>query len=338
MKSYKLFAFYFSLSFVLLFSWMGLSRGESVGKEAYFEEAQPEIAVVRIPNVPKARKTEMLPADVQPDPIGAPSEPAVVVTAEISPEVSETSEASAPETETPISEIPEAPTGVTQAADSEISPSESDDALASAPEKISMNVLATNIPSSSLIKDYKTILASGKLESMVTPITLELVDDRVEPRGKMTSELVSLVVPLASPSESVKVFSHELGHVVDIKFLKPGIVFGDPSEKFYDISWVDMATKKPGMALKDFVSGYAMTNKYEDFGESFTYYLFHNNDFAKRAKQSKILQAKYRFFQKYVFPNQEFVGTGFELDPIPKYSWDTTKIPVALNKYLFYIK
>lgn len=92
------------------------------------------------------------------------------------------------------------------------------------------------------------------------------------------------------------------------------------------------------MGLQDFVSGYAMTNKYEDFGESFTFFLFHNDEFAKRAKQSKTLQAKYTFFQKYVFPNKEFVGTGFELDRIPKYNWDSTKIPIATNKYLFYIK
>ncbi len=210
--------------------------------------------------------------------------------------------------------------------------------LPSAPEKITMNVLAANIPSGSLVKDYTALLTSPKLESLVTPITVDLVDDRVEPRGNMTMEAVSLVVPLATESESLKVFAHELGHVVDLQFLVPGKILSDPSDSFYEISWVDMTTKKPKMALSDFVSGYAMTNKYEDFGESFNYYLFHNSDFAKRAKLSKSLQAKYAFFQKKVFLSQEFIGTGFEMDPIPKYTWDTTKIPIALNKYLFYIK
>lgn len=210
--------------------------------------------------------------------------------------------------------------------------------LASAPEKIVLNVLTSTTPARVLIANYKALLASPKFESKVTPITLELVDDRTEPRGRMTTEMISLVVPLATPSESFKVFAHELGHVVDIQYLKPGTFSSDDSEKYYNISWLDVSTKKPKMGLKDFVSGYAMTNKYEDFGESFNYYLFHNNDFAKRAKSSVVLQNKYNFFKKYVFPKQEFIGTGFELDPIPVYNWDTTKIPIALNKYLFYIK
>lgn len=210
--------------------------------------------------------------------------------------------------------------------------------LASAPEKLVMRILTQNSPAASLLSTYKALVASKKLEPKVTPVSLELVDNRTEPRGKMTSDLVSLVVPLTSQSESLKVFAHELGHVVDIRYLTAGRFTADPSEKFYDLSWLDMSTKKSGMALADFVSGYAMTNKYEDFAESFDYYLFHNNDFAKRARDSNTLRAKYEFFQKYVFQDQEFMGTGFEMDPIPKYSWDTTKIPVALNKYLFYIK
>lgn len=210
--------------------------------------------------------------------------------------------------------------------------------LTSAPEKFVMRILTQRSPADSLLASYKAFMTSKKFESKVTPISLELVDDRIEPRGKMTSELVSLVVPLASQSESVKVFAHELGHVVDIRYLTAGKFTRDPSEKFYELSWIDMSTKKSGMALADFVSGYAMTNKYEDFAESFDYYLFHNNDFAKRARNSNVLRAKYEFFQKYVFENREFVGTGFEMDPLPAYHWDTTKIPVALNKYLFYIK
>ena len=39
------------------------------------------------------------------------------------------------------------------------------------------------------------------------------------------------------------------------------------------------------MEVKDFVSWYAMTNKYEDFAESFTYYILHNKDFLNKTKK-----------------------------------------------------
>ena len=38
---------------------------------------------------------------------------------------------------------------------------------------------------------------------------------------------------------------------------------------FYQLSWIDINIMKAGLNTKDFVSGYAMTNKYEDFAESF---------------------------------------------------------------------
>ncbi|MDD2745054.1 MAG: hypothetical protein PHU93_00815 [Candidatus Gracilibacteria bacterium] len=282
---------------------MNLSKGEITTQGVHIEESHIEakpapVVIVRTPNTQRIAKA-----------------PVVEIT---SPEISDT------------------PHILQESSSSKTI--DSSESLASAPEKIVMKVLTSTTPARVLIANYKALLASPKFESKVTPITLELVDDRTEPRGRMTTEMISLVVPLATPSESFKVFAHELGHVVDIQYLKPGRFSSDDSDKYYDISWLDVSTKKPKMGLKDFVSGYAMTNKYEDFGESFNYYLFHNNDFAKRAKSSVVLQNKYNFFKKYVFPKQEFIGTGFELDPIPVYNWDTTKIPIALNKYLFYIK
>lgn len=210
--------------------------------------------------------------------------------------------------------------------------------LASAPEKLTFRILTEQPVNDELLQQFRSIVSSQKFESKVTPVTLELVDNRTEPRGKMTREYVSLVVPLASPSENIKVLVHELGHVVDIHFLKSGVFESDPSQAFYEYSWVDMSTKKEGVRIEDFVSGYAMTNKYEDFAESFTYFVFHNEDFVVRAKSNPLLAKKYAFFRKYVFPENEFEGTKFGSAPLPLYTWDTTKIPVALNKYLFYIK
>jgi hypothetical protein len=183
MVSYKLFIFYFSFSFVLLFSWMDLSRGDAVATIRDFDESRP------IANIQKHSHSQ--------DPIKSDTQS------------TDASSSSFKDTSEPSSQVPSASI-----------PSSSADSLTSAPEKVVMEILATNPPPEPLIQAYDSILSSPKLEHLITPVRLELVDDRLEPRGKMTTELVSLVVPLASVSESVKVLLHELAHVVDIQYLK----------------------------------------------------------------------------------------------------------------------
>lgn len=90
--------------------------------------------------------------------------------------------------------------------------------------------------------------------------------------------------------------------------------------------------------MGDFVSGYALSNKYEDFAESFSFYVFHNDIFRDRALKNVSLQKKYDFFKTYVFDHEEFVGTSFGREWLKSYNWDTTRIPVDMKKYLYYIK
>jgi hypothetical protein len=54
-----------------------------------------------------------------------------------------------------------------------------------------------------------------------------------------------------------------------------------------------------------------MTNKYEDFAETFTYFVMYNQDFLTKSQDSDILAQKYNFFSEYVFPDNSFVGTSF---------------------------
>jgi hypothetical protein len=46
-----------------------------------------------------------------------------------------------------------------------------------------------------------------------------------------------------------------------------------------------------------------MTNKYEDFAESLTYYIVSNKDFLEKSEKSEILQEKYNFFANNLFSN-----------------------------------
>lgn len=92
------------------------------------------------------------------------------------------------------------------------------------------------------------------------------------------------------------------------------------------------------MKMGDFVSGYALSNKYEDFAESFSFYVFHNDTFQERASKNTSLRKKYDFFKTYVFDQEEFIGTSFGDAVLKSYNWDTTRIPVDIKKYLYYIK
>lgn len=92
------------------------------------------------------------------------------------------------------------------------------------------------------------------------------------------------------------------------------------------------------MKSNDFVTGYAATNQYEDFAESFIVYMFHNEQFAALGLKNEILRKKYLFFRDYVFPDGSFEGTDFTVGEIPGYSWDSTKISFSLKKYLYFIR
>ena len=90
--------------------------------------------------------------------------------------------------------------------------------------------------------------------------------------------------------------------------------------------------------MSSFITGYAATNQYEDFAESFTMYIFHNRTFEDRALANESIRRKYLFFQTVVFPNGYFVDTEFALGKVPAYNWDSTKIPISLQKYLYFLR
>ncbi len=188
-----------------------------------------------------------------------------------------------------------------------------------------------------IVDRLKEVIESSYFEKKVTPLNLVLDTERQEPRGQVMGNKLILSTAIKGNSEQIKVFVHELGHIIDIFYLKKGLL-ADPSDVFYNISWESFNTKKKGQKITNFVSGYALSNKYEDFAESFSFYVFHNEDFARRAKNDAILQSKYDFFGRYVFDRDSFVGTSFGVSALKNYNWDTTKIQIDTKKYLYYIK
>ena len=158
-------------------------------------------------------------------------------------------------------------------------------------------------------------------------------------RWKMAEEKIKLFwIYEMWQQEFLSVAIHEFWHFLDLYFLKKS-VNKDISDYFYDISWDSITVIKAWQEQKDFVSGYSMTNKYEDFAETFTYYVLHNLDFREKAKLSDVLLDKYIFFEKYLFRNDEFKTDSFKITTeVKDYYRDITKVWFSLENFLQYLK
>lgn len=186
-------------------------------------------------------------------------------------------------------------------------------------------------------KLIEEILSTDTMNFGYSALEIILDTHQKEPRWRFQGKVITLASGVKSDGEFMKLLTHEVGHYVDIYTLFSSGE-QDISDDFYSISWSDKTTKKAGEWLSSFVSWYAATNKYEDFAESFTFYVFHNEDFSARALSNESLRQKYLFFRENVFASWMFVGTDFRTSTIPNYLWDTTKIPISLKKYLYSLR
>lgn len=159
-----------------------------------------------------------------------------------------------------------------------------------------------------------------------------------EPRAQIKWREINISATILNDWEFFKLFIHELGHFLDLYILRASKNQADPSNDFYKISWQSTLVKHPNSSILDFVSGYAVSNKYEDFAESFVYYIFHNDNFYEKAMKNDILRQKYLFFADYVFVKWEFQWTSFSTVSEPNYLWDTTRISINLQNFLLFLK
>lgn len=200
-------------------------------------------------------------------------------------------------------------------------------------------ILEKYMRSNSGVLAIQDILVSDLLTQLKPDFFLSLYKKKDQIRGRFVDNTIELYgVGMSTPEELVGVFVHELGHYIDIEYFDKK-VFYDISEDFYKISWDGLRVLKPGSIGKDFVSGYAMTNKYEDFAESFIYYVLYNEDFVIKALDNKVLAQKYLFFSTNLFSHREFQNTNFRIEWERKsYYWDITKIWFSLQNFLQYLK
>ncbi len=166
-------------------------------------------------------------------------------------------------------------------------------------------------------------------------------DQRAD-RGQSTSSTILLRGGMPR-DETIAVMIHECGHIVDLGAYKGTSSAGtsefpdgptptynnDTSLIFYHISWQNPWKRKMEAAEEDFVSGYAMSDPWEDVAESIVYYALHEDIFRKRAESNEALMKKLEWVETYVF-DEEFEALSSEIED-GDVVWDITKLPHSLS-------
>lgn len=186
-------------------------------------------------------------------------------------------------------------------------------------------------------KMFDTFFFSLPINEKIKVVQIYFFKEDFWVRWRLKDKKISLYgIYLQKPKEALSVWIHEFWHFYDIYILMKW-VFKDLSYDFYNISWNERNILKNGSKNFDFVSGYAMSNMYEDFAESFNFYILHNKEFQRRAKKSEKLQKKYDFIRKYIFIKWEFQDWDYELPIGEEYIWDTTKQDYNFEKFKVYL-
>ncbi len=139
-------------------------------------------------------------------------------------------------------------------------------------------------------------------------------------RGLGGGNTIVLRCTNVTDQELIGVLIHELGHLEDGSVLVGSEQSGesnfldgtrpvyndDPSLQFYRLSFIDEETLKHNSVETDFVSGYAMSDPFEDFAETYLFYFLHGNRFRHLAQNQPILAQKYAFMKEQVFNGEEY--------------------------------
>lgn len=185
----------------------------------------------------------------------------------------------------------------------------------------------------------ETFFYEADILSHIEDLGVYFYKNIADTRGRMKGWNIHMFgVEQMSDEEFLWVLIHEFAHYYDIHSMVR-TSFGDQSQSFYDISWESVSIIWEWQSSKDFVSGYSMTNQYEDFAESYLYYVLHNKEFRTKAQSSLALAKKYDFFQTYVFQTNQFYNEDFWTSELTQdYYWDITKIAVDVKNFLQYLQ
>lgn len=152
-------------------------------------------------------------------------------------------------------------------------------------------------------------------------------------------ESTMIVIGGVSDNEFMALVTHECGHIADLGGIRgtditrptafadgsTPIYGDDASVAFYSISWLSPRMMQPNMTDADFVSGYAKSDPFEDFAETFAFYALQKQEFQRLSNKNPILKAKYNFMDQFVFNGADVASSNYKRGKnVP---WDVTKLP-----------
>jgi hypothetical protein len=167
-------------------------------------------------------------------------------------------------------------------------------------------------------------------------------------RGQAGGHTMILRCVNVDEAELTAVIVHEMGHIVDTSYLESStsdietsfddrgqpVYDGDPSVQLYSVSWED--NRSFTSSSSGFISGYAMSNPYEDFAETYAAYVLHGPLFRLYSSYNKDLKEKYDFMKDVVFEGREF---DFADEDLPVLSvvdqrvYDITRVDFDLESF-----
>lgn len=184
-----------------------------------------------------------------------------------------------------------------------------------------------------------------KLQDIISHITINV--DNMGRRGLAGKTVVEFNMgKIKSNKEFLGVISHEFNHIVDLgvlewtlsrldynytEFGKAHFMVDDPSIDFYKLSRDNEKTLKSGVWYEDFVSGYGLTDPFEDFSETANLYLYHNTMFRQMIVSNPVLSQKFAYMENLY--NTQIISKGTITsdlqNDISRRPWDTTKVWIS---------
>lgn len=157
--------------------------------------------------------------------------------------------------------------------------------------------------------------------------------------GGKTTIIIAGNVP---DEEFTALLIHECGHVIhsnmtgtphtgatDFKDGKNAFYADSPIVSFFSISWTEADVLRAEAQKADFISGYADSDAFEDFSETFTMYVLHRDAFEQRAKNNTAIAAKLDWMKTNLpMPSDAMGSSRYSWDKVVP--WDVTKLPYTL--------
>ncbi len=172
----------------------------------------------------------------------------------------------------------------------------------------------------------------------ISTLGIYMYENTSDVRWRMRAHTIHLYGALElGEEEFLSVFIHEFAHYFDIYTWWEQT--DKTSQKFYDVSWKSLSVIRAWQSSNDFVSGYALTNQFEDYAESYLYFILHNEDFYQKSLNQISLARKYNFFAEEIFTDWQFQKTNFWGEAsLKSYYWDITKLRVDIKNFLQYMQ